>query len=75
MANDSNQPTDEYKDLVAQLLCVDPDDRITIPGILQHPWLLKEGPLLTSADNVFSSKKGLTRLQLQQADNLDGAGF
>ena len=38
----------EYKDLVSKVLETCPDKRITIPGILSHPWMGGEKAALIS---------------------------
>ena len=33
--------SDNARDLISRMLCVNPEDRITIPEILEHPLLMK----------------------------------
>ncbi|KAK2749873.1 hypothetical protein FQN57_005289 [Myotisia sp. PD_48] len=47
--------TDEdFKDLLYKILHKDPAQRITIPGLREHPWVTKRGtnPLLSAAENT-----------------------
>lgn len=37
-----DQISDDAKDLIRNLLVVDPSDRLTINGVYQHPWLINE---------------------------------
>lgn len=34
--------SDLAKDLVRQMMCVDPNKRLTIAGVLEHPWLAND---------------------------------
>lgn len=39
-----NNVSEGAKDLVRRMLTVDPAQRITVDGILQHPWICGEAP-------------------------------
>ncbi|KAI8137298.1 kinase-like domain-containing protein [Fennellomyces sp. T-0311] len=45
-----NKVSSEAKDLIKQLLTVDPDKRIKIKEVMQHPWMLME---VSISQNVF----------------------
>ena len=34
--------SDTAKDLIRQMMCVDPNKRLTIAGVLEHPWLAND---------------------------------
>jgi serine/threonine protein kinase len=38
----NNPISNEFKDLISQMLCADADKRITVDAILNHPWLSSE---------------------------------
>jgi serine/threonine protein kinase len=39
------QVSDECKDLLRKVLMADPAQRLTIQGIMQHPWFLQDLPV------------------------------
>ena len=41
----------EAKDLISKMLCTDPPTRLTIDGVLDHPWMTQDGTSL----NIFAS--------------------
>jgi len=43
--------SEQAKDLVRQMMCVDPNKRLTITGVLEHPWLANDH------DNTFRVEK------------------
>ncbi|MCH0629779.1 protein kinase [Kocuria palustris] len=47
--------SDEVKDLITQMLTIDPDRRITIDGIWQHSWMRGATRVSTDADDAESS--------------------
>ncbi len=52
------------RDLLRQMLTAEPSKRITIPGIMNHPWFLKDLPQGTHEMNA----------RLQASDNVRCAG-
>lgn len=73
--------SDDAKDLIAKLLTVSPEERLTVDGVLAHPWMgeeKKEGKPLKTVERMRSSMRmrgvpspeqlGLTEEELAQAE-------
>lgn len=61
--------SDDLKDLLGKMLAKDPNQRITVPEIRQHPWTLavEDGVLLSREDNLQTVVSEITD------EDLDGA--
>jgi serine/threonine protein kinase len=41
------------KDLIRQMMCVDPNKRLTMAGVLEHPWLADDIDNTSSVDKLM----------------------
>ncbi len=60
-----SEVSDTAKDLIRQMMCVDPNKRLTIAGVLEHPWLANDPDNTTRVEKIMqpslSSVKSLKR--------------
>lgn len=57
--------SDDAKDLIKKLLTVDPTKRLTIEGILEHPWM-KEGEIAKHKDLLGTVKKMRSSMRVKK---------
>lgn len=41
------------KDLIRQMMCVDPNTRLTMAGVLEHPWLARDFENTTRVEKMM----------------------
>ncbi|CAF2532740.1 unnamed protein product [Rotaria sp. Silwood2] len=57
------------KDLIRQMMCVDPNTRLTIAGVLQHPWLADDHDNTARVEKIiFSASQPLKSLKRPACD-------
>ena len=65
--------TSEAKDLVKRMLVLTPEDRISIPDILNHPWVKdEENSMEDSCDDAHDLKVGATFFRQECMNGLIG---
>ena len=67
--------SDSVKDLVQQMLELDPDKRITVEDAIQHPWIMEKGcaPKTHLHDSVEEMKKFNARRKLKVSASRDAS--
>ena len=65
----SSRISDEVKDLLNKILQISPGDRISIEGILEHPWVVKYSKL-ERLKKLSYSRSGQKEKPLKKIDNL-----
>ncbi|KAJ0114016.1 hypothetical protein J7T55_007850 [Diaporthe amygdali] len=66
MPEDENE---HFKNLISRLMEKDPEQRITMPEIREHPWVTKDGtdPLLSSEENCSELVEAPNELEVSHA--------
>ena len=80
--NDWRSVTREAKDLIRQMLCVEPSDRLSIDEVIRHPWIAKNispvrdlnSPFLISDKDTLQKVQG-THAEFLQNFRRDDSGF
>ncbi|CAF1253505.1 unnamed protein product [Rotaria sordida] len=49
--------SESAKDLIRKMMCVDPTKRLTINGVLEHPWLVDDHDNTTRVDKIMHPSK------------------
>ena len=62
--------SEEAKDLIRNLLLVDPEERYTIEDIWKHPWIANHVPQPDSSADSFDSAVELDSLTIQLSDEM-----
>lgn len=60
--------SDSAKDLVRQMMCVDPNKRLTIASVLEHPWLAHDLENTARVDELLSPTVVQSRSAKRRAD-------
>jgi serine/threonine protein kinase len=58
--------SNESKDLISKMLVLNPKDRISIPEILSHPWMLVKDDLMIS-DDPLDLENGMSKKDFMMA--------
>ena len=80
--NDWKSITDEAKDLIKKMLCVEPSERLSIEEVMQHPWIAQNAspncdlnsPYLISDKDALKEVQG-THAEFLQNLRRDDSGF
>ncbi|POS76670.1 calcium/calmodulin-dependent protein kinase kinase 2 [Diaporthe helianthi] len=61
--------TDNFRDLILRLMEKDPEQRITMPEIREHPWVTRDGtdPLLAAEENCSELVEAPNELEVSHA--------
>ncbi|CAF3801968.1 unnamed protein product [Rotaria sordida] len=52
-----SEVSESAKDLIRKMMCVDPTKRLTITGVLEHPWLVDDHDNTTRVDKIMHPSK------------------
>ncbi|CAF0809215.1 unnamed protein product [Adineta ricciae] len=65
--------SDVAKDLIRQMMCVDPNKRLTIAGVLQHPWLANDHENTNRVEKIVNVQLPPVKTCKRSATNDDSA--